>query len=156
MRSNITSFKNHQYATLRLKRNKMNTTHTGVLVMLATTGSTSCPVRALYTLFIHGPQLASTPFFACNNTSFTRYYIIDQLCTWLVKANIPSLYYSSHSFRRGAIQHASDNSMLDTNIQKLGQWNSKSFWFYFTNFTQTLYNLYVNFQIRRFVALLQA
>lgn len=46
--------------------------------------------------------------------------------------------------------------MLDENIQKLGRWSSESFRLYFTTSAQTLYNLNMNFQTGRPVALPQA
>lgn len=101
-RSDITFSENDQYATLRLKRSKTDTNHSGVLIMLAVTNFFSCPVKALRTLFTQDPQPPSSPLFACNNSSFTRRYIIEQLRARLVRANIPSVHYSGHSFRRGA------------------------------------------------------
>lgn len=92
-RSNVKFSENDQYATLRLKRRKTDTNHTG---------------------------------------------------------------YSSHSFRRGAAQHASDNGMLDEDTQKLGRWSSESFRLYFTTSAQTLYNLNMSFQTGRPVALQRA
>lgn len=83
-RSDITFSENDQYATLRLKRSKTDTNHSGVLIMLAATNSFSCPARALRTLFTHDPQPPSSPIFACNNSSFTRRYIIEQLRARLV------------------------------------------------------------------------
>ncbi len=43
--------------------------------------------------------------------------------------------------------------MLDEDIQKLGRWTSASFRLYFVASTQTLYNLNMNFQTGRPVAL---
>lgn len=46
--------------------------------------------------------------------------------------------------------------MLDEDIQKLGRWSSESLRLYSTTSAQTLYNLYLNFQTGRSVALPQA
>ena len=155
-RCDITFSENDQYATLRLKQSKTDTNHTGVLIMLAATASPSCPVKALRSLFTHDPQPPSSPLFTCNNSSFTRRYVINQLRQRLQIANIPALLYSGHSFRRGAAQHASDNGMLDEDIQKLGRWSSETFGLYFTTSAQTLFNLNMNLQTGRPVALPRA
>ena len=46
--------------------------------------------------------------------------------------------------------------MLDEDIQKLGRWSSESFRLYFTTSAQTLYNLNMNIQTGRPVALTRA
>lgn len=156
IRSDVTFSESDQYATLRLKQSKTDVHHTGVLIMLAATNSLCCLVHALCCLFTHNPQSPSSCFFTYNYTFFTRRYVVEQLRQRLEAAHISSTGYSVHSFRRGAAQHASDNGMLDENIQKLGQWSSKSFRLYFTTSAQTLYNLNINFQMGHPVALPRA
>lgn len=121
--------------------------------MLAATNQPTCPVSALRRLFTHVPQEPHAPLFACNNTAFSRRYIIDKLRVRLTTSGISSSNYTGHSFRRRAAQHASDNGMLDEDIQKLGRWSSDSFRLYFTTSAQTLYNLDMNFQTGRPVVL---
>lgn len=120
-RSDITFSERDQYATLRLKRSKTDTNHTGVLIMLAATKYSTCPVTALRSLFTHDPQLPHAPLFSFNNVSFSRQYVVDNLRARLLAKGVSSLGFSGHSFRRGAAQHASDNGMLDEDIQKLGR-----------------------------------
>lgn len=138
--SDITFSENDQYATLRrLKRSKTDTNHIGVLIMLAATNQPTCPVTALRWLFTHNPQQPHAPLFAYNNTAFSRRYVIDKLRARLIAFGISLSHYTGHNFRRGAAQHASDNGILDEDIQKLGRWSSDSFRLYFTTSAQTFY-----------------
>ncbi len=78
---------------------------------------------------------------------------MEQLRLRLAITNISSAEYSGHCFRLVAAHHASDNGILDDDIQKLACWSSENFHFYFTTSAQTLYNLNINFQTRRLLAL---
>lgn len=142
-RSDITF--SEKYATLRLKRSKTNTNHTRVLIMLAATNDSTCPVTALRSLFTHNPQPPHAPLFAFNNASFSRQYVIDKLRARLLFIGVSATGFSGHSFRRDTAQNASDNGMLDKDIQKLGRWTSASFRLYFVASAQTLFNLNMNF-----------
>lgn len=51
-KSDISFAEGDQYTILRLKQNKTNTKHTGVQIILATTGKQTCPVTAPQRLFI--------------------------------------------------------------------------------------------------------
>lgn len=155
-RSDITFSEQNQYAMLRLKRSKTDTNHTGVLIRLAATKDFTCPVTALHSLFTHDPQPPHAPVFAFNNLSFLRQHVVDSLQARLLARRVSLLGFLGHRFRRGAAQHASDNGMLDEDIQKLSRWTSASFCFYFVASAQTLYNLNMNFQTSRPVALPQA
>lgn len=142
-----------KYATLRLKRSKTNTNHTGVLIMLAATNNSTCPVIALRSLFTHDLQPPHAPLFAFNNASFFRQYVIDKLQARLLFIGVSVTGFLGHSFRRDTAQHASDNGMLDKDIQKLSRWTSASFRLYFVASAQTLFNLNMNFRTDRPVAL---
>jgi integrase len=122
-RSDISFAENDQYAILRLKRSKTDVNHSGVQIMLAATNETTCPVRALRRLFCMNPQPINAPLFRLVNDSgsFSRIAAIKVLKTRLAKKGINAKSYSGHSFRKGAAQHASDNDMLDENIQRLGR-----------------------------------
>lgn len=84
--------------------------------MLAITNSISCFIRTFYIFYINNFQPDFTLIFVCNNISFTRYYIIDQIYTRLAKANILSLYYNGPSFQQEIAQYTFDNSILNENM----------------------------------------
>lgn len=155
-RSDVTFSKHNQYATLQLKRSKTDTSHTGVLIMLAATSLPTCPVAALWNLITHDLQPPQAPLFAFNNSAFSRRRVVEQLRLRLSALEIFAPHYSGHSFRKRAAQHAADNGMLNDDIQKLGRWSGESFRLYFTTSTQTLYNLNMNFQTGCPVALPRA
>lgn len=155
-RSDITFSEHDQYVTLRLKKSKTDVNHTGALIMLAKTQDPTCPVTALRALFTRDPQPAYAPLFSHDNKSFTRRYVIAQLRSRLSAIGVSSTNYSGHSFWKGAAQHASNNGMLEEDIQKLGRWSGESFRLYYVTSAQMLYNLNMNFQTGRPVALPRA
>ena len=63
-----------------------------------------------------GPQDQSDTLFRFINSPFTRTQVLSALSSKLSKIRIQDSGYSSHSFRRGAAQHASDMGMLDSEI----------------------------------------
>lgn len=79
----------------------------------------------------------------------------EEMRDCLIAAGISSFNYTGHSFRRGAAQYSFDNGMLDEHIHRLGRWSSDSSCLYFTTSAQTLYNLNINFQTWRPIALSQ-
>ena len=151
-RSDITFSDGDQHAILRLKRSKTDVHHTGVEIILAATHDQTCPVTALRKLYSEDPQPRSAPLFrrTGKSTAFTRKYVLENLQSKLQSQNVPTpRFYTGHSFRKGAAQHASDNGMLDQHIQKLGRWTSKAFQLYFETSVSSLYTLSVRFQTGR-------
>ncbi len=62
-RSDILFAEGDQYAMLRLKQSKTDVDHSGVQIMFAATGKSTCPVAALRKLFQTDPQPANAPLF---------------------------------------------------------------------------------------------
>ncbi len=152
-RSDVRFAENDQYAVLRLKRSKTDIKHTGVQIILSATGGPTCPVAALRRLFKHVKRPASAPLFMLSNTAFSRTPVISILKSRLAQAGLSETGFSGHSFRKGAAQHASDQGMLDSQIQKLGRWTSNSFQLYFEKSSETLFNLNLRFQTGRPLAI---
>ncbi len=75
--------------------------------------------------------------------------VISVLKSRLTQAGFSEIGFSGHSFRKGAAQHASNQGMLDSQIQKLGRWTSNSFQLYFETSSETLFNLNLRFQTGR-------
>jgi hypothetical protein len=98
-RSDIAFAVKDQYAILRLKR-----------------------IRALRLLFNNDVQPPSAPLFRFQNTPLSRTALVKTLRTRPTEAGLYDAQYAGHSIRRGAAQHASDNGMLDEQIQTLGRW----------------------------------
>ena len=144
-RGDISFAENDQYATLRLKRSKTDTNHSGVQIVLAATNESTCPVTALRRLFRNDPQPSTSPLFRLG-TAFTRASVIASLKKRLIAAGINDSAYSGHSFRKEAAQHAADHGMLDESIQRLGRWSSNAFQLYLQTSQASLFNLNLSSQ----------
>lgn len=93
-RADITFSEQDQYAMLRLKQSKTDTSHIGNLIMLAATRNFTCPVTALCSLFTLDVQPSPVPLFAINNSSFSRQYVVDRLRAKLLMMGVLSLGFS--------------------------------------------------------------
>lgn len=131
-RSDVTFDESYEYAILRLKRSKTDHDHNGVEIILAATHNQICPVSALRKLFLLDKQSPTAPLFRSSSGTFNYEFFVNTLRASLLKiGDQKSPHYSGHSFRRGAAQHASDNGILDADIQRLGRWSSDAFKLYF-------------------------
>jgi hypothetical protein len=141
-RSDIRFSDDNKYAILRLKRSKTDTMHQGVEIILAASNNICCPVTALKTLLTRDPQPLSAPLFRLSGAPFDYNGFVKILRKRLREIGEPKAgLFSGHSFRRGASQHASDNGMLDYDIQRLGRWSSDAFKLYFNESYANRYNL---------------
>jgi len=120
-RSDISFSENLDTATLLLRRSKTDVNNTGVRIILARTRGVACPVFSLLHLLVTDPQDQSDTLFRFINCSFTRTRVLSALSLGLSKIEIQDSDYSGHSFRRGAAQHASNISILDSEIQTLNR-----------------------------------
>jgi hypothetical protein len=106
--------------------------HRGIDIVLAATGSMTCPVRALRILFDWQPLRGDQPLFGFDGGPLRRDWMIATLRKRAALLHSQaSTQYTGHSFRRGAAQQASDNSLIDDDIKALGRWSSDSFKRYF-------------------------
>ncbi len=152
-RSVITFSQNDQHVILRLKRSKTDVKHTGVEIIIAVTNDFTCPVTALRELFMLDPQPGNALLFSlANGAAFARNPVIKILRQRLQSQGILHQAYFGHSFRKGAVQYASNNGMLDEHIQKLGRWSSQAFQLYCQTSTASLYSLNLCFQTGRLSA----
>ena len=149
IRSDITFASNNQHAIFCLKWSKTDLENLGVEIVLATTHNKTCPVFALQSLFKQDSQPHTALFFRLTGkfTAFERKPVLDILQQRLQHHNvITAKLYTGHSFRKGAVQHASNMGMLDKHIQKLGCWISRAFQLYFETSVFSLYALNMHFQ----------
>ena len=141
-RNDVSFSEDNTYAILRLKRSKADVEHHSVDIILSTTNNQCCPVTALKNLFTCDPQPPTAPLFQldgglCDSTTF-----IALLRERLHDIGDPRTdYYSGHSFRQGAAQHAADYGITHYDIQRLGRWSSKAFKLYFHESHANLYSL---------------
>jgi hypothetical protein len=131
-RRDITFADNDEHVILTLRSSKCDVEHTGVEIVLARTGTDTCPIKALRALFTLDPQPRRAPLFRASTGTFTRAKYIKALQSRLRDCgNKDWKDYTLHSPRRGAAQHAADNGILEDDIQKLGRWSSEAFKGYF-------------------------
>jgi hypothetical protein len=128
LRSDITFCDTDDHIILTLKESKTDYEHKGIQIVIAASNSSTCPVQALRRLFKEDPQPLNAPLFRFSNQAFSYRNLVAALRDHLDAIGIPdSSIYSGHSFRRGAASTAKMNGMLDTDIQRLGRWNSECF-----------------------------
>ena len=75
----VTFSNNNLHVVLRLKRRKSDTEHLGVDIVLAVTGSITCPVEALQTLFRCQPLCGDQPLFGFNEEPLHSDWMIATL-----------------------------------------------------------------------------
>jgi hypothetical protein len=146
-RSDITFGERDQYAVLRLKRSKTDVKHEGVEILLAVTYNSTCPVAALRLLFEKDPKPLTSPLYSGLGNAFDYKAFITAVKQRLLRAGVTeAAAFLGHSFRQGVSQHASDNGMLKSDIQKLGRWTSNAFKLYFTTSHYQRFSLSLRFQ----------
>ena len=145
-KSDISFAEGDQNAIPQLKQNKIDNEHTGVQMILATTGKPTCPVAELRKLFIQDPRPFDAPLFRLEFSAFSRQAVVHIMKQRIMAAGLLEANYSGHSFHKGAPKHVTNHSMLDESIQRLGRWISTAFKLYFTITSETLFNLNRSFQ----------
>jgi hypothetical protein len=130
-----------------LRLSKSDYDHTGVEIVVANTGEDTCPVAALPALYTLDPQPPRAPLFRTHNGTLSRNKYISEHTNYK--------YYSGHSSRRGAAQHAADNGILEYDIQRLGRWSSEAFKRYFHISQAYKFHLNRRFQTGRSVPVIQ-
>lgn len=146
-REDVTFASNNQYTILRLKFSKTDYDHSGVEIVLAATGTRTCPVAALRELFRRDPQPGRSPLFRLKDGKpFTRDSLVKYVKNRLRDNGLSDVGYSGHSFRKGAADQAYKNGLCDARIQTLGRWNSEAFKLYYKKSIKELYDLSVRHQ----------
>jgi hypothetical protein len=131
-RRDITFAENDEHVIITLRESKNDYDHTGVEIVLACTNTPSCPVTALRALLTLDPQPRRAPLFRTHKGAFNRNAYVNTMRVRLKGIGVKNYKaYAGHSPRRGAAQHASDNGILDDDIQRLGRWSSQAFKGYF-------------------------
>ena len=144
------------HVILNLRSSKSDLQHTGVEIVLAKTGTPTCPVEALESLFALDPQPGRAPLFRTSIGTLSRDRYIANLRSKLRARGIRNWnLFSGHSPRRGAAQHASDNGIMDFDIQRLGRWSSEAFRGYFHVSIRHKYALNRRFQTGRAAPIVQ-
>ena len=82
----------------------------------------------LQKLFLKVKVPGNFPLFSVNRKiHHSRHSLVKFLAKCVSKANLSSLDYSWHSFRRGAAVFAFELGLADTAVQLLGDWSSSAF-----------------------------
>lgn len=148
LRRDITFAENDEHAILSLRGSKADTNFTGVEIFISSESEDPhcCPVKALRALVTLDPKPKNAPLFSLSTGAFNRKHLIDTLRARLRAAGVANAKdFAGHSFRRGAAQHASDNGILDQDIQRLGRWSSDAFKGYFAISTYQKFLLHRRF-----------
>jgi hypothetical protein len=102
-RSDITFGINDEHVVLTLKRSKTNTLHEGVDIILAATGTATCPVLALRQLWIQDPQPRDAPLFRLANRAFSSDAVMTIIRAQLRTHGVQNYAsFTSYSFYWGA------------------------------------------------------
>jgi hypothetical protein len=128
LRSDITFSDLDEHVILSLKRSKTDYDHVGVDIIIAATGTPTCPVQALRRLFEEDSQPIDSPLFRLSSRPLSYRKFVSTVRQRLQESGIAdSEEYSGHIFRRGAATQAKANGMLNEDIQRLGRWSSEAF-----------------------------
>lgn len=122
----INSHRNSTMIRVHIKQSKTDPFRQGVDIYLEATGSTLCPVQALWQyLSVRGP--AQSPLFMLSyDTPLTRTTLVNRLQQALASsAGIEAASYNGHSFRIGAATTAAKRGVEDS--QTLGRWKSTAY-----------------------------
>jgi hypothetical protein len=128
LRSDVTFSDLDEHIIVHLKASKTDYNYKGVDIVISASDTSTCPVRALRRLFAEDPQPLNSPLFRFANRAFSHDNLVKTLRNRLDRAGIAnSSTYSGHSFRRGAASQAKMNGLSDSDIQRLGRWNSECY-----------------------------
>ena len=112
---------------VHIKQSKTDPFRQGTEVYLGATGSSLCPVQALWQyLAVRGP--APGPLFIqASGVPLTRSLLVKRLQEALESAGIDASAYNGHNFRIGAATTAAQRGIEDSLIQTLGRWKSAAY-----------------------------
>ncbi|KAG5731899.1 Integrase/recombinase xerD like protein [Termitomyces sp. T112] len=129
----LPSLDSPSHVRIDLPTSKTDLFHRGTSILLAKapTGSFTCPVSALHTMFTVDPKPHNSPLFANPNGSpLTRDVFVSTLKQCLLECSFDPSGFSGHSFRRGAATAAAAVGYADHEIQLLGRWRSDAYKLY--------------------------
>lgn len=113
--------------TLILSRSKTNQFGRPQTVVIGSTESSTCPVRAMKRYLVARQQYPSGPLLRLEDGSLLSCKDIYCLKLLLQDAGLDSSRYSSHSFQIGAATTAAASGLPDHLIQRLGHWRSDAY-----------------------------
>lgn len=119
-----------RYASMLIRKSKVDPFGKGSKVHLPCIGHPTCPVRACYTLCC---IRAKQELFIVAGKPLSRVAFANRLRAALRMLNLPAELYSGHSFRRGGATTASQIGLSETSIKALGRWRSSAYLRYVDN-----------------------
>lgn len=135
---NVLLKENESVLQLSLPHSKTDQEGKGVLIDFPAIDSVACPVKLVRQYLSVRPVLAGPLFCHFGGLPVTRYQFNAVLKKSLSVVGVPSEHYKSHSFRIGAATFAADFGMGDSEIKRLGRWESCAFKSYIRIPTQDL------------------
>ena len=114
---------------IHLKHFKGNTSRAAVVISIKKSGNVAhCPVRAMLLYLTYRSKIGGPLFIMPNKTAVTRAFFARKLSTALIHTSVenPSRF-KSHSFRIGSATSMASKGLSDTEIQRMGRWNSNAF-----------------------------
>ena len=123
--------RNQSHMAVHLPALKTDPFRQGIEVLIAASGDEACPVAAMAELQQadrhRGPL---EPLFTADQfrkTPFTREYVVSQLCSLAVAADLGAGSWNGHSFRRSTATWAAEVGLPEPQIQVLGRWSSSAY-----------------------------
>ncbi|XP_077981140.1 integrase/recombinase xerD homolog [Glandiceps talaboti] len=117
---------------VHLKASKTDPFRRGCTIMIASTSSSICAVRAYTKYQRASPTLPAHPAFKFQSgLLLTRHNLTIHLRRLLLQAGIEQAHlYATHSFRSGAATTAAEANLPDWLIKALGRWKSDAYQVY--------------------------
>ena len=112
---------------IHLKKSKCDQFGLGANILVGSTDSELCPVRAILDyIAVRGTQLGAF-FLSSSQRPVAKPWFIEELRRILNAIGLPQQQYAGHSFRIGAATTAAMVGVEDSMIQTLGRWHSSAF-----------------------------
>lgn len=123
-----------------IKRSKTDKFGRTAKILVGSTGSSICPVRAMKKYLHNRTARPPGPLFTSSNGQFlTRRDVSSMLKSVLHSAGLDPQRYSSHSLRIGAATAAAHAGLPDHLIKTLGRWRCNAYQGYIHSSPQILY-----------------
>lgn len=112
--------------SIKLRHFKGNVGGTPFTIIIPASQSKYCTVQLMKN-YLTFRGISKGPLFLLNNRAVTRIFFSIHLKFHLERCGYDPKYYKGHSFRIGAATAAAAAGLSDSDIQKLGRWNSNAF-----------------------------
>lgn len=114
---------------VRLRRSKTNQQGVPVIVPIAATGTSVCPVASMNDYLRVRPKNVNCKYLFCHldGSPLSRYQFGAVLTKVIRTTRYPSAGFKTHSFRIGAATWLAQQGVSYNSIKKMGRWSSDAF-----------------------------